>query len=498
MITGSLVPKRLPATLAAAFLLVGLLAGPARAHDPVLGVDPAEVHLVLAPGTSEDVAKTVHTPEIPPTPDVFLLIDTTFSMNDDIATVKAKVGELIAGVGAGGLTDPAFGVGIYEDYPFGPWGTAGAGDVAYDLLQPITTDATAVTNAVNALTLGDGNDTPESGYEGLYQALTGAGRDLPNPDGSAPDGDTGDLGEIAPGLGAGFRTDSAKVIILLGDAPFHSPGDGPTSTQFAAGYPGAGEADVAAALGDVNLFCLLPSAIVDGGPASQCTSLGGTNVNVGDASEDIVAAIIAALGDVSVEVVPQASCDDPSVTVSWNPASQTVTSGDDALFTETVSASLAAPQGSTVTCTVDFLVDGELLDGFTQTITVDIPDVTAPAPACTEGTNPHGKTVPRASNQNPDGFYLLTATDNVDSDPSIWVTDAGSGTVFGPYPSGTTIKYTQAPGTTPREQTIGSSNGQAGAVRVHIFGTGDAWVSASDSSGNVSAAVACLVPPPPK
>ena len=42
-----------------------------------------------------------------------------------------------------------------------------------------TADATAVTNAVNALTLGNGNDTPESDYEGLYQALTGAGRDLP-------------------------------------------------------------------------------------------------------------------------------------------------------------------------------------------------------------------------------------------------------------------------------------------------------------------------------
>ncbi len=149
-------------------------------------------------------------------------------------------------------------------------------------------------------------------------------------------------------------------------------------------------------------------------------------------------------------------------------------------------------------CTVDFLIDGELLDGFTQSVTVHIPDVTAPLAACDEGTNPHGKNVPKATNQNPDGFYLLTATDNVDPNPLIWVLDGGSGTVFGPYESGTTIKYTQAPGATPSEKKIGSSNGQAGAVTVHIKGTGDAFVFATDASGNVGATVACLVPPPPK
>ena len=185
----------------------------------------------LDPGESVDVDKTVHTPEIPPTPDVFMLIDTTGSMEDDIDTVQDKIGEIIAGVGAGGLTDPAFGVGIYEDYPFDPWGWPPASDVAYDLIQAITTDATAVINAVNSLTLGDGNDVPESGYEGLFQALTGAGRDLPQPDGSAPDGDTADLGEINAGLDAGFRPEAAKVIILLGDAQFHDPGDAPTSAR---------------------------------------------------------------------------------------------------------------------------------------------------------------------------------------------------------------------------------------------------------------------------
>ena len=122
MSTFTLRPMRLPALLAVAALLAGfILVTPARAHDPIFGVDPASVEVSLDPGASTDVTKTVHTPEIPPTPDIFLLIDTTFSMNDDIATVQDKIEEIIAGVSAGGLTDPAFGVGIYEDYPFNPW-----------------------------------------------------------------------------------------------------------------------------------------------------------------------------------------------------------------------------------------------------------------------------------------------------------------------------------------------------------------------------------------
>lgn len=470
-------------------------AAPALAHDPVIGVVPDNVELTLAPGTSQDVTKTVHTPEIPPTPDIFLLFDTTGSMGDDIATVQTKVGELITTIG-GMTSDPAFGVGTYEDFAFNGWGLGG--DVAYELLQAITTNTTDVTTAVNNLTLGNGGDGPESGYEGLYQALTGAGRDLPQPDGSAPDGDFTDPGEIAPDLDAGFRTDAAKVIVLLGDAPFHDSGDPPASVQFAAGYPGASQADVSAALGDVSLFCLIPDAIVLGGPGADCAGLGATSFPVGTASADIVAAIIAALGEVEVDVTPQASCSDPSVTVTWDAASQTVTSGEDAVFVETISAALDAPQGSTITCSVDFLVDGELLDGFTQSVTVHIPDVTAPVPACDEGTNPHGKNVPKATGQNPDGFYLLTATDNLDPNPQIWVMDSGSGTIFGPYPSGTTIKYVEANGATPNEKSMGSTNGQAGAVAVRITGTGDALVFATDASGNLSGTVSCLVPPPPK
>ena len=120
--------------------------------------------------------------------------------------------------------------------------------------------------------------------------------------------------------------------------------------------------------------------------------------------------------------------------------------------------------------------------------------------ACTETTNPHGQTTPPAGSttlpgpnggQNEDGFYLLTTSPQA---VSIFVVDDGSGTVFGPFPSGTKIKYTQAPGGTPGQKKIGSTNGQAGAVQYHITGTGDAFVFSSDDPTRVP----CLVPPPPK
>jgi hypothetical protein len=128
----------------------------------------------------------------------------------------------------------------------------------------------------------------------------------------------------------------------------------------------------------------------------------------------------------------------------------------------------------------------------------------APAPPtgranCVETVNPAGENTPPAGSttlpgpkggQNEDGFYQLT------SDPAsagVTVIDEGSGTSFGPFPSGTRIKYTQAPGATPGLKKIGSANGNANAVTWHITGTGDAVAVSGDG-----VRVSCKVPPPPK
>jgi len=115
-------------------------------------------------------------------------------------------------------------------------------------------------------------------------------------------------------------------------------------------------------------------------------------------------------------------------------------------------------------------------------------DTTPPVAACPPGPNPGGH-IPPASNQ--DGFFTLRATDSVDPNPRIFVKDAGTGTIWGPFPNGTNIKYIQAPGVTP------SIRPGSGVVDWVIKGQGDAIVYAVDGSGNVSSSVSCLVPPPP-
>jgi hypothetical protein len=118
-------------------------------------------------------------------------------------------------------------------------------------------------------------------------------------------------------------------------------------------------------------------------------------------------------------------------------------------------------------------------------------------PSCTEWVNPHGQNVPPAGSttlpganggQNEDGFYLVGAVG--DTDVILSDTD---GNVFGTFPSGTVVKYTEANGATPSVKKIGSENGQAGAVDFHITGTGDLVVTSVEGTS-----VTCFVPPPPK
>lgn len=169
-------------------------------------------------------------------------------------------------------------------------------------------------------------------------------------------------------------------------------------------------------------------------------------------------------------------------------------------YYETLSVAWDAVPGAVLVCTVTFLVDG-VLPGpeFVQTVTVTVqassnPDEIAPTGTCQESTNPGGN-VPQSgknpkSGQNPDGFYVLLATDDRDPDPQVFLEDTGTGHVFGPYPSGQKIKYTQ--------NRKGPSEKQMPGDILHLTGTGDGAMYAVDASGNISDRVDCLVPEPPK
>jgi hypothetical protein len=575
-------------------LTIGLTA--ASAHGLTLGVEPALVIDTVAPGSSIDVAKTIHTPEIPPKLDLFLLIDLSGSYAGDIVNIRAADDGIFDSVRAS-APDSRFGVGSFVDYPFSPWGFADTGDYGYQRDQDLTTAKATWTGAIDGLVVRFGGDGPESQYEGLYQAATGAGRDV------LPAGAS--LGDIAVGLDPSWRAEAAKVIAITTDAPFHTPGDSsctsPSPCPFA--YPGPSRDDTVTALTGLGIKVIAIKAPGSGGEMDDIAgATGGSVQTTNSSSEEIADAILIGLGNLPVTVSQSVACD-AGLSVGFDELSKVVVSGEDALFTETIMVAPDAPQGATLHCTVDWLLDGVLPDErFVEQITIHVPgisldpaadtneagtshtvtatltaggaplagmltifevtagpnagessdpgectadpncatdaagqvswtytgafvvgsdtieacftfegvelcetatkdwvDTTPPIPACTPTTNPSGNNVPPAGNnpksgQNPDGFYELTATDNVDPNPQIFVADSGSSFVAGGYSSGTKIKLVQAPGATPNVKP------GAGVIDWKITLNGDALVYAVDASPNhnQSDPVACLVPPPPK
>ena len=133
-----------------------------------------------------------------------------------------------------------------------------------------------------------------------------------------------------------------------------------------------------------------------------------------------------------------------------------------------------------------------------------------PVASCIESVNPSGKKIPPAGSttlpgpkggQNEDGFYELIGEKDATNGRlgngviNVFVTNASGSARFGPFPSGSVVKITEAPGATPTAKPIGGPNSY---VAAHITLDSDAFVFAVDSYGGVSPVVMCLVPPPPK
>jgi hypothetical protein len=134
----------------------------------------------------------------------------------------------------------------------------------------------------------------------------------------------------------------------------------------------------------------------------------------------------------------------------------------------------AFPVGTTtVTC-----VAGSESCSFTVTVT----DSEAPRVAAVAGANPGGKVHPKADAATDWPFVRLMASDNCDTAPKIFIKDANSSFVAGPYSSGASIKLSPNSGNNSAKRV---PNGLDAMVET----AGDAHIYATDSSGNVSPSV---------
>ncbi|MFH9264477.1 VWA domain-containing protein [Streptomyces sp. NPDC017546] len=422
-------PRRRAAGLVLLLLAAGLapasgVSGVASAVPvpPEPWVTPAMLEERLDPGGSTGTDKRVRTPAIPPRPDVVLLVDGTASMADAIASVRKNLPDITGKILAG---QPAsrFAVATFGDQEVDP----GAG---FRVLTELTDDLTKVQTGVDGLKtdLGNGSRGPsEDWINGLWQIADGAG-------GSTV-----------------FRDGASPVVVLVGDASSHAPSNGHTidDTIFALQDKGVRVigVDVATTIGDGlngNGDAGDPNYVEDPpttpGQATRIIEATGGRLLESIDGDRVADAIIEGFDNLPTSVGYRLDACDPHLTVVLDPPTRQLTSGETAHFVETVDVSEDAPQGTTLTCTVQFLL-GTQVPGtdtlgpaavpdpeFQQQISIAVNDVDVPVVTVDDRT---------ARAPDDDGTridYTATATDPQDG--ALPVTCAPpSGSLF---PVGTT------------------------------------------------------------
>ncbi len=395
------VVRRLAAPVAMATIMIG--SAPALAD-----VSPSSVSATVNPGAVITVAKTVTTPAIPPKPDVVFLADTTGSMGGAIANVKTGATGIMNQVRTA-QADSQFGVANYKD--------VSDGAAVFALNQAVTASIANAQTGINAWSASGGGDTPEAQLNALTQLATGP---------------------------TGFRSGSSRIVVWFGDAPGHDPSNGATLASTIAALQAAGIRVIAVSTGADQLNST-------GQALAIANATGGLFIS-GVNDTTVANAILTALQNLPVTVSPSITCD-AGLTLTLTPTSpETITSGGNVTYTETITVDAANPGGVTLNCTVKFLLNGLEQTGFTETvaITVNGADLaivkTGPA-LVTEGTNySYGLAV---TNNGPATATGVTVTDVLPANTTYVTSSAGcsqaAGTVTctaGTLASGGSMSFT--------------------------------------------------------
>jgi hypothetical protein len=326
--------------------VVGTTSAISTGDAAAAGITPSTVILNLGLGGSTTIAQTVSTPAIPPRADIVFLVDTTLSMSSVIADVRTNGPGILSNVAAA-QPDARFAVVEYKDF---------SDPTPFQVIQGLTGDQTAVSNGLNRLAAVGGGDPPEAGINALFQVSTGA---------------------------VSFRPGSARIVLLIGDAPSHDPSNGHTLSDAINALTAANITVITLDLGSLNST----------GQASAITVATHGQPFSGIEPAQVSSTILAGLHNLPVTVTPALSDCDPGLAVALTPAGSTVTSGEAAAFTENITVSPSAIPGSTITCRVDFLMNGTLSPGFAESITEQVPKASPTIATFPSGRVPAGGTI---------------------------------------------------------------------------------------------------------
>ena len=136
---------------------------------PPPSITPPSVEFTIIQKDSQDQAKAVQTPFVPPDVDVCLLEDETGSFFDDIGNLQTPptASDIFDAVAA--ATQSAhFAVAGFRDYPVSPYGDPG--DWVYRLLSGMNGNKAAWLAGIAGLSAGGGNDEPEAQYDAIVAA----------------------------------------------------------------------------------------------------------------------------------------------------------------------------------------------------------------------------------------------------------------------------------------------------------------------------------------
>lgn len=307
------------------------------------GVEPSSYSDTLESGHSVTIGKVVHTPPIPPNPDIVFLSDTTGSMEPTIENVQKNATSIMETVNA---AQPSGATAQFAaaDYKDGRPGEEPEGcetdPYAFNLDQGLTESLSSVQSAVNTWHAEGGCDTPESQVNALYNLATGA---------------------------VGFRSDSTRIVVWFGDSSGHDPDLGHTLSEAIAALQAAHVRVIASPVNSGR-----GDGLDSTGQATAVAEATGGEVLPEATPEQVSTAILSGLENLPVTVTPSPSCDS-GLTASYDAASKTVKSGEDAAFEETLAVAANAPDGGVLHCTVDFLLNGMSEEGFQQSVAITVP-----------------------------------------------------------------------------------------------------------------------------
>jgi hypothetical protein len=167
--------------------------------------------------------------------DVFVLLDTAYSYSCYHPNLPTFIDSLVKAVFAR-FDDVAMGFALYDDYNYSS-GWAAAGGYPYRIWYQISTNEEGIIRTAETATMQYGGDSYGSGYEALYQTVTGRGWDqtsdgeydattdiMPFMASSSDAFHGGAPGSYDPtivgsghGPGVGWRNGASKVIMLGSD-----------------------------------------------------------------------------------------------------------------------------------------------------------------------------------------------------------------------------------------------------------------------------------------